>query len=142
METKELRKSLRHVLEGLQKEQTNLETILTEENKEIFRQYPSVDGAWKHPNSHYFDRINEYITNARKLIEKVIQALPRERKKKGEKRAEKLPPAKRGRKSKDGTGKGSEAPRSSRNGDKPSKGELPPTTKPKKPRGRPKTKKQ
>ncbi len=90
METKELRKSLRHVLEGLQKEQTNLETILTEENKEIFRQYPSVDGAWKHPNSHYFDRINEYITNARKLIEKVIQALPRERKKKGEKRTEPL----------------------------------------------------
>lgn len=104
METKELRKSLRHVLEGLQKEQTSLEALLTEENKKIFRQYPSVDGAWKHPNSHYFDRINEYITNARKLIEKVIQALPRERKKKGEKRTEPLSTKPKARKARDKNG--------------------------------------
>lgn len=78
--TKELRKSLRLWLEGMTKAQTELESLNTKENQEIMAKYPVQDFDWRHPTSHIFERTVYFTEQARKCVQKMIGALPAERK--------------------------------------------------------------
>lgn len=80
METKSLRKSLRIWLEGLTKAQTELESLNTKENQETMLRYPIVEGDWCHPQSHILERTLYFIEQTRKCAQKMISALPAERK--------------------------------------------------------------
>lgn len=83
---KELRKSLRGVLDKVHGADLALDEIMTKENSEILAKYPVKEGAWNHPNSHYLLRIKEFLTVSKKTLERVIAALPKERKSKNDKK--------------------------------------------------------
>lgn len=88
METNSLRKSLRLWLEGLTKSQTELESLNTKENQELMLQYPIKDGEWRHPQSHILERTLYFMDQARKCAQKMVDALPRERKPKNAKKVD------------------------------------------------------
>lgn len=77
---KELRKALRGVLDKVHGADLSLDELMTKENSDLLAKYPVKDGAWNHPNSHYLLRIKEFLTVSKKTLERVIQALPKERK--------------------------------------------------------------
>ncbi len=54
--SKELRKALRGSVEGIRKERLALESILTDENKEILREHPCPDGKGVTPKGPSFER--------------------------------------------------------------------------------------
>lgn len=83
---KELRKSLRGVLDKVHGADLALDEVMTKENSEILAKYPVKEGAWNHPNSHYLLRIKEFLTVSKKTLERVIAALPKERKSKNDKK--------------------------------------------------------
>lgn len=78
--TNSLRKSLRIWLEGLTKAQTELESLNTKENQETLLRYPIIEGDWRHPQSHILERTLYFIDQTRKCAQKMISALPAERK--------------------------------------------------------------
>lgn len=92
METKSLRKSLRMWLEGLTKAQTELESLNTKENQEIMLRYPIKEWDWRHPQSHILERTFYFLEQTRKCTQKMIEALPAERKTKVVKFIEPKPP--------------------------------------------------
>lgn len=77
---KELRKALRGVLDKVHIADLALDEIMTKESEEILAKYPVKEGHWSHPNSHYMVRIKEFLTVSKKTLERVISALPKERK--------------------------------------------------------------
>lgn len=143
--SKELRRSLKEWLAGLTKLQTELERLNTPENQEILNQYPIIDKDWRHPQSHLYERTLYFVEQTRKAMVKIVEALPRERKSKNdkkvvfkdinnEKRAKPPSTKKRGRKPKAVEG-------SNRDGDLGTKAEtgLAPVPQERRKRGRPKS---
>lgn len=86
MDEKELRKSYRRVLETLIGAGVDLEKLDTPEHQEILRKFPIDDGLWRHPQAHILERVAYFLDCTKKSITKIIEALPKERKSKNDKK--------------------------------------------------------
>lgn len=80
MESKSLRKQLRERSGAIHLARISLETIYTEDTKKILSQFPFVEGEWRHPLEHFYDRTIFFLEESEKVLNKVISSLPKERK--------------------------------------------------------------